>query len=382
MRFLPLVIAGLWRKPARTVFTFLSIVVAFVLFGILAAIQGGFDHELALARLDRLIVDTRYGTQLPLAYVDQIEQVPGVTVAVPRQILFAYFRDPRQRFGVVMTDPRKFFGARPELTATRQQVEALARNRAGALISVFSATKNGWKVGQKVPVIASMARKDGGHVWTFDIVGIFDDSDRPGEGRWFIGNYDYVDQERAADRGTIDRLIVRIADPARSTQVAREIDRRFANSAAPTRTVSEKSGAQSGLNALGDVGFFTRAVIVAVLFMLLFLTGNTMMQSVRERDSEFAVLKTLGYSDGTVLGLVLGEAVLLCLAAAGTGLLLSSLAPSFVGKISPEMGRLFWLTWPPLAVGLVLSLGVAFVSAVVPALRAGRLTIIDALAGR
>jgi putative ABC transport system permease protein len=123
-------------------------------------------------------------------------------------------------------------------------------------------------------------------------------------------------------------------------------------------------------------------VVVAVLFMLLFLTGNTMMQSVRERDSEFAVLKTMGYSDRAVLALVLGEAVLLCVAAAGAGLLLSTVGLPFVSKIDAETGRMLWLTWPPLAVGLALSLAVGFVSAVVPAIRAKRLTIVDALAGR
>jgi putative ABC transport system permease protein len=258
----------------------------------------------------------------------------------------------------------------------------LMRTRAGALISVFSSVQNGWKVGQRVPVISNMARKDGGHVWTFDIVGMFDDADWPGTGRWFIGNYDYVDQERAANNGTLDRLLVRITDPARSTQISRAIDGLFANSAAPTRTGSEKSGAQSGANSLGDINFFTRAVIIAVLFMLLFLTGNTMMQSVRERDAEFAVLKTMGYRDGAVLALVLGEAVLLCLAAAGAGLLLSSLGVPYVRKISPDLGRWLWLSWPALGMGLLLSLGMGFVSAVIPALRAGRLTIVDALAGR
>lgn len=382
MRFLPLILAGLWRKPARTVFTFLSIVVAFILFGLLTSIQAAFDHALESSRLDRLLVDTRYGTPLPLAYVNKIEQLSGVTVVAPRQMVVGYFRDPRDRFGVVMTNPEKFFAVRPELTATREQIKALMANRAGALISVFSARKNGWKLGQKVPVISSLPRKDGGHVWTFDIVGIFDDADWPGTGRWFVGNYDYVDQERAANQSTMDRMLVRIADPARSTQMSRQIDRLFANSAAPTRTGSEKSGAQSGVAALGNIAFFTGSVIVAVLFMLLFLTGNTMMQSVRERDSEFAVLKTMGYSDGAVLALVLGEAVLLCAGAAGAGLLLSTVAVPWFQKLSPELGRNLLLSWRALGLGLGLSLGVGFVAAAVPALRAKRLTIVEALAGR
>ena len=134
--------------------------------------------------------------------------------------------------------------------------------------------------------------------------------------------------------------------------------------------------------ALGNIAFFTGSVIMAVLFMMLFLTGNTMMQSVRERDAEFAVLKTMGYSDGTVLALVLGEAVLLCLAAAAAGLLLSSVGVPYFQKVSPELGRNLWLSWPALGIGLVMSLGVGFVAAALPALRAKRLTIVDALTGR
>ena len=294
MKYLPLVLAGLLRRPARTIFTFLSIVVAFILFGILSAIEGGLAHQLDAARMDRLIVDTKFGTQLPLAYLDQIARLDGVTVVAPRQILVGYYQDPKVPFGIIMTD-RRFFGVRPELNATREQIDTLLKTRTGALITVFSAKRFGWKVGDKVPVISNTIRRDGTHTWTFDIVGIIDDVDRPGKSRYFISNYDYMDQERVTNKGTIDRILVRIKDPKRATQTSREIDALFANSAAPTRTISEKSDRQAGgISSIGDVGFFTRAVVSAVLFMLLFLTGNTMMQSVRERIPEFAVLKTLG----------------------------------------------------------------------------------------
>ena len=312
MKFLPLILAGLWRKPMRTIFTFLSIVVAFVLFGILAAIDGGLAHQVEVARLDRLLVDTKFGAQLPLAYLDRIAQIPGVTVVAPRQILVGYYRDPKTPFGIIMTD-RRFWSVRPELNATKEQIDALLKTRTGALITVFSAKRFGWKVGDRVPIISNTINKSGSHTWTFDIVGIIDDTDRPGKARYFIGNYDFMDKDRVTQQGTVDRILVRIKDPSRATQISRAIDRMFANSAAPTRTSSEKSERQSGVRAIGDIGFFTRAVVAAVLFMLLFLTGNTMMQSVRsERVPEFGVLKTLGHSDSGVLALVVAEAVILC----------------------------------------------------------------------
>jgi len=381
MKFLPLILAGLWRKPTRTIFTFLSIVVAFILFGILSAIDGGLSHQLEVARLDRLLVDTRFGTNLPLAYLDQIARIPGVTVVAPRQILVGYYQDPKTPFGIIMTD-RRFFSVRPELNATKEQIDALLKTRTGALITVFSAKRFGWKVGDKVPVISNTVTKDGSHTWTFDIVGIIDDVDRPGKARYFIGNYDYMDQERVTQKGTVDRILVRIKDPVRATQISRAIDRLFANSAAPTRTGSEKSARQSDIRSIGDIGFFTRAVVAAVLFMLLFLTGNTMMQSVRERVPEFAVLKTLGYSDNGVLMLVLAESVILCVLAAIAGLVFARVGIPRIGDISPDLGQLLLMPWSSLLTGLGFALVVSVISGALPALRARRLSIIESLASR
>ncbi len=379
MKYLPLILAGLWRKPARTIFTFLSIVVAFVLFGILSAIDGGLAHQLEVARLDRLLVDTRFGTPLPLTYLDRIAAIPGVTVVAPRQILVGYYQDPKTPFGIIMTD-RRFWSVRPELNATRQQIDTLLKTRTGALITVFSAKRFGWKVGQRVPIISNTINKKGSNVWTFDIVGVIDDVDRPGKARYFISNYDYVDQDRVTKKGTVDRILVRIKDPGRATQISRAIDAMFANSGAPTRTGSEKSERQSDVRAIGDIGFFTRAVVAAVLFMLLFLTGNTMMQSVRERIPEFAVLKTLGYSDVGVLMLVLAESVILCLLAAVAGLAIAKFGIPRIGDISPDLGQLLLMPWSALLTGLGFALLVAVIAGVVPAWRAKRLSIVNALA--
>jgi putative ABC transport system permease protein len=379
MKYLPLVVAGLMRRPARTLFTFLSITVAFILFGILSAIDGGMARQLAAARLDRLIVDTKFGTQLPLAYLDRIAAMPGVMVVAPRQILVGYYQDPKTPFGIIMTD-RRFWSVRPELTATKDQIDTLLATRDGALISAYSAKRFGWKVGQRVPIISNTPQRDGGHTWSFEIVGIFDDVDRPGIARYFVSNYDYMDQERASQKGTVDRILVRLTDPARATQIGRAIDAMFANSAAPTRTGSEKSDRQSmGPAAFNDIGFFTRAILTAVLFMLLFLTGNTMMQSVRERVPEFAVLKTLGFSDRAVLALVLAEVVILCVCAAGFGLVIAKLAVPLIGEAMPDLSLWLLMPWQAALTGLGFALVVALAAGLVPALKAQRLSIIGAL---
>ena len=173
---------------------------------------------------------------------------------------------------------------------------------------------------------------------------------------------------------------MRIKDPKRATETGRAIDALFANSAAPTRTISEKFDRQSGgISSIGDVGFFTRAVVSAVLFMLLFLTGNTMMQSVRERIPEFAVLKTLGFSDRAVLMLVLAEALILCACAAGAGLAIAKVGVPLIGEVSPDLGQLLLMPWSALANGLGFAFAVALVSALIPALKAQRISIIAAL---
>ena len=380
MKYLPLVWAGLWRKPARTLFTLLSVVVAFILFGILSGIDAGFAHSLQVSRLDRLFTDSRFGTDMPVSYAREIARVPGVTLVVPRRILSGYFQDPRNSVGVLCT-VEQFFAVRPEIEISREQLRMLRQTRTGAVIGVWLANRYGWKVGDTIPLQTDTPHRDGNRVWTFDIVGIVDDENYPGQAGWFIGNYEYLDQGRATGKGTIDRFLVRIKDPQRATQIGRQIDKLFASSAAPTRTSSEKSDAQSSLQFIGDVNFFTDAVVGAVFFMLLFLTGNTMKQSINERIPEFAVLKTLGFSENAVLCLVIAESVLLCVLAAVVGLLISKIIIPMARHIL-DFALLLQMTWLAMLRGFGLALVVALISGLYPAWRVKRLSIVDALAGR
>ena len=380
MRYLPLVWAGLWRKPVRTAFTLLSIMVAFILFGILAGIDAGFANVLERSRMDRLFTDPRFGALMPMAYADEIANVPGVTVVAPRFGIGGYYQEPSKGMAVIGTDAR-FFLARPELAVTKEQMDALLRTRTGAIVGVATANRLGWKVGDKIPMQSNVPKQDGTRVWTFDVIAVMEDADNPGREPRVVVNYSYLDEERVTDKGMTDRFILRINDPERATQISRAIDALFANSSAPTRTFSERSSRESGADWIGDINFFTDAVLGAVAFMLLFLTGNTMMQSVRERTPEFAVLKTLGFSDGRIVMLVLFESMLLCALAALAGLVVAKLVIPLV-KDSIPGADIVQMPWVAILTGLGLALLVAFVSAVVPALRAKRLSIVDALARR
>jgi len=381
LKYLPLIWSGLWRKPARTVFTLLSIAVAYVLFGILSGIDAGFAHTLEVSRMDRLFTDSRFGAPMPFSYGDEIASVPGISVVAPRSGLIGYFQDPKN-FVYVLCADRRFFSLRPEITISAQQLETLLKTRTGAAVSAEQARKYGWRVGDKVPIQTKTALADGNQVWTFDIVAIVDDVNHPGGGGWFIANYSYLDEGRVTDKGTITRFLVRIRDPERGGQIGRQIDKLFANSPVATRTSSERSGAQSGVKFFGDVNFLTSAVLGAVFFMLLFLSGNTMLQSVRERMPEFGVLKALGFSDNTVLSLVVVESVLLCLLAATAGLLASKLIIPIVSDPLSDFVSLLQIPWPAMLRGLGLASIVALLSSLLPALRVRQINVVDALLKR
>jgi putative ABC transport system permease protein len=217
--------------------------------------------------------------------------------------------------------------------------------------------------------------------WTFDIVGIFDAAPKYartslGSGFWF--NYDYLDESRLSDRHHVHQFIIQIDSPDHATVISSAIDKLFENSSDETRTQTENAAIQSQFKQLADIDFIANSIVGAVMFTLLFLTANTMMQSVRERIPELAVLKTLGFPTATVCTLVLAESLLLCLSAAIVGLLVSAAAVKGLGAALGS-GVL-----PAVVImgGLAIAVVLAIVSGLAPALLAQRLNIVNALAAR
>ena len=380
VKYLPLIWAGLWRRPARSIFTLLSVAVAFFLFGILQGLNDGFDKALADQHLDRLITDRKVpgAPPMPISALEQIEKIPGVTRVAQRATLMGTFREPKNMVMLLATDPQRFFSVRPEFLIAPEQFAALKSTRTGLVVTPALAQYYGWKVGDKISIKSQTVRRDGSDMWTFDIVGLFDTEDEPGKFYLSLMNYQYLDEARAHGQGDVERFIVRIADAGRSVATAAAIDRLFANSQHETRTRSEKEMALVRMKQVGDIRYITRAIVGAVLFTLLFLTANTMRQSVRDRTSEFGVLKSIGMSDARILWLILAEAGVLCVIAAAMGLALAAAgAPLLRDTIgSAQMSALTILN------GIAVAALVALVSAVLPALRIRRLTVVDALAAR
>jgi putative ABC transport system permease protein len=380
MKFLPLLWAGLWRKRARTIFTLLSIVTAFLLFGMLQGVQAAFQKSIESAAVDRLTVVSKvsFTEPLPHGYLSQLESMPGVAGVAYESWFGTYYQDSKQVVFSFPVEPERYFPIVPELNVSKAQIDAMSRLRTGALVGEDLANKYAWKVGDRIPLHSVIwTKQDGNSDWQFDIVGIYK-TDNVNMNSVFFINHSYFDEARSFGKGTVGWYVVKLKDPRNAAEVARAIDARFANSRDETKTQSEKEFQQSFIKQTVDIVLIITSILIAVFFTLLFLTGNTMWQSVRERIPELAILKTLGFSDRTVLLLVIGESLLLCLIAAAIGLALAAvifpILKDFIGEAT--------LPARVLVQGAVVATVLALVTGFLPALRAKRLNIIDALAGR
>jgi putative ABC transport system permease protein len=380
MKFLPLIWYGLWRKPGRTVLIFLQVCVAFALFGVLQGLKTGVEHAISDTRADLLIVHSRLGLadSLPLGGIGQIKSVPGVKVVEPVGLFMATYQKPTQRLGVVAITPDQDWLAAFTFNVAPEYVEAFRKTRTGALIRVELVQKYGWKIGDHIPLMAGPAQMNGSTDWGVDVVGTFTDTDVGSSGDVLMINYSYFDEARLLGKGTVSHFKVAIADPRQAVTVSDEIDRRFANSANETRSESMRELAQAQMQSIGDLNFLIRAIVGAVLVALLFATATMMMQSTRERTPELAVLKTLGFRDGTVFVLLLAEAIVVFITAAACGLALALLVFPFASKIVPGLS----MPMIVIVIGLAAAVLVAAISAAVPAAVAARLNIVTALTTR
>jgi putative ABC transport system permease protein len=379
MRFLPLFWSGIWRKPGRTVLIFFQVSVAFALFGMLQGLKTGVDHAVAAARADLLIVHSRLSylaDSLPAGLLEQIQSVPGVKLAVPVDIFGATYQKPTQGLGVVAIRLVKDWPSAFTYTIAPEYLSALEKLRTGALVRNELAEKYGWKIGDRIPLMSNTAQVSGSTNWAFDVVGTFSDSDIGGARYMILINLAYLEEARVLGKGTVQHFNVLISDPKRAVTVADEIDRRFANSSQETKTESLQELAQSQMQSIGDMNFLIRAIVGAALAALLFATATVMIQSVRERTVELAVLKAVGFTDRAVFLLILSEALLVCIAAAAFGLALATVVLPLAARI------IVGLSMPKIVITLGLSLAVvvALISAAVPAALAARLKVATALA--
>ena len=380
MKFLPLIWSGVWRKPGRTVLIFLQVSVAFALFGVLQGMKTGVERLIEQARADLLLVHGSLSLidPLPLGLLERIKSVAGVKAVVPVELFGGIYQQPTQQVGIVAIRPVDDWLSAFTYTVAAEHAAAFAKIRTGTLIRKSLADKYGWKIGDRIPLITNTAQMDGSTTWSFEIVGTYTDSDVAGGSDVILIQYDYFDEARLLGKGLVSHFNVAIVDPRQAAPVAAAIDRHFANSTNATKTESLRELAQMQLQSIGDLEFLIRAVVSAVLVALFFATTTMLMQSVRERTPELAVLKTLGFSTSALFSFIVAEAAFVCVIAAGFGLALALVAFPFASKFVPGLS----MPAPVVAIGLGSAALVALLSASAPAIRAARLNIVAALGSR
>ena len=381
VKFLALVWAGLWRRPARSILTGMCIVIAFLLLGLLDGVNAGFAKAIADAHRDLLLTDTRVrgGAQMPISAMAKIQAIGGVKEVAQRAYFMGSFGEPtlQNMVAAIATQPALFFRLRPHFAVGTGGVEAMRDTRAGMLATPAMLQHFGWKVGDTITVRSQALKTDGSRDWMFSIVGTFDTVKAPTTAIFGIINYAYFDEYRVENRGTAETFYVRIEDPSKGVATAAAIDRIFANSSHETRTRSDQERAEYQAKQMGDVAFFTNAIMGAVLFTLAFLTGNTLRQSLHERIPEFAVLKAIGYEDWRILSLAFGEALLLFIPPAALGLALAYCMAPLAKEIR------YIVVSPAVAVTGLLCAGLlAFIGAALPALRVSSMSVADSLGRR
>jgi putative ABC transport system permease protein len=381
LKFLPLIWSGIWRKPGRTTLILLQVGVAFALFGVLQGMKTGVDEAIAKSRADVLFVapDAFGGAPLPAAYIDRLRSIPGVKTVTFADGLLGTYQKPDQSVYVLAIEANDtWLTMAPEIfKVLPKDLEALHQTRTGALISADIAKKYGWHVGDRIPLTSTTLRNNDNGDWTFDIVGAFT-AHELGAGGYIVANYTYLDEARKLYKGTVRNFYALVSDPTQAAAVAETIDRTFATSSSPTATASFRENAQQQMQSIGDLNFVIRSVVSAVLVALLFSTATMMMQTIRERTPELAVLKTLGFTNLAVFLLVVTEALIVCITAAVIGLAVAIMAFPFAAKFVAGLS----MPMRVIEAGVVGAAFVALVSVSLPAFRAARLEIVDALAGR
>ncbi|MGN6151163.1 MAG: ABC transporter permease [Lysobacteraceae bacterium] len=379
------VVANLFRKKLRTWLTLLSIVTAFLLFGLLQSINVLFNSGADFLGATRVITQARvsFTQPLPLRMRAEIERVPGVAAVTQSQWFGGVWQGKDQLIALAV-DPLRFHQVYPEWDLPEAQWKQFADTRTAMVAGRMLANQYGWKVGQKIPISSNIfPMKNGSKDWTFDLVGIVDGKDEEWKRRanqvWI--NHAYFDEENQFGQGSAGIYLILLKNPEDAAKVSRIIDAKFENSSDETKTQTEKDWNLGFAKQIGDIGLIVRWILFAVFFTLLLVVGNTMAQSVRERIPEMAVLKTLGFSDASVLGFVMAETVALCAIGGALGLALATAVGLLVQKtIGAQLPlNVDWRVW---SAGLAAIALLSLVVGLPPALRAKRLKIVDALAGR
>ncbi len=373
MKYMRLIWANLLRRKTRTVLTVLSVAVALFLFAALRSVLTAFAAAGEVGSEARLVTRSAIGITFPLpqAYAQRISALDGV-----REVSWANW------FGGVYVDPQNFFAQfavndtyfpmYPEVRIPSEQLQAFNGERTAAIVGQGLMDRFGWRMGQTVTLQGTIFPGD----WDFTIRGVYVPDDPSFGDESFFFHYDYL-LERTNRQITPGWFILQLGNPDAAAAVSAEVDALFENSSSPTTTETEKAFNAGFVTMWGNVSFLVRAIGTAVFFAILLLAANTMMMAARERIGEVAVLKTLGFSNGLLSGLVMTEAVTISLLGGVVGILGARAVLSRSEMISSIIPG-YAIEWSTVALGLGVAALLGLASGLVPAIQAGRLSVVDA----
>ena len=385
MKYFHLIWAALFRSKTRTLLTLLSVVAAFLLFGMLDSVRVAFNAGGQVTGANRMVTMSRLSiTQmLPYSLDAQIRAVPNVKQAAFAAWFGGIYRDPKNFFANFSVSPN-YLDLYPEFKLPAAQKQAWLADQRGAIVGESLAKRHGWKIGDTIPLQATIFPTKGSNNWQFTLRGIYvvDDPKLKAQENVMFFHWKYFDEANDYVKGRVGWFIVQSANADGADRMAQAIDALSANSDHETKTQTEQAFNQSFAKQFADIGLIVTAIMGAVFFTLLLLTGNTMAQAVRERIPELAVLKTIGFSNRSVLWLVLAESILLVVLGGLIGLGISALIMPAVSAASGGAIQLPSLPGSTWAMGVGLAVLIGAVVGLLPALRGMRLNIVDALAGR
>ena len=385
MKYLHLIWAALFRSKTRTLLTLLSVVAAFLLFGMLDSVRVAFNAGGQVTGANRMVTMSRLSiTQmLPYSLDAQIRAVPNVKQAAFAAWFGGIYRDPKNFFANFSVSPN-YLDLYPEFKLPDAQKKAWLADQRGAIVGESLAKRHGWKIGDTIPLQATIFPTKGSNNWQFTLRGIYvvEDPKQKGQENVLFFHWKYFDEANDYVKGRVGWFIVQSANADGADRMAQAIDALSANSDHETKTQTETAFNQAFAKQFADIGLIVTAIMGAVFFTLLLLTGNTMAQAVRERIPELAVLKTIGFSNRSILWLVLAEAILLVALGGLIGLGIAALIMPAVSAASGGMIQLPGVMPETWLMGLLLMLAIGVIVGLLPALRGMRLNIVDALAGR
>ncbi|MEO7272577.1 MAG: FtsX-like permease family protein [Vicinamibacterales bacterium] len=384
MKFFPLVWRNLLRRKVRTTFTLLSVFVAFVLYGILMAIKVAFGAGVTIAGAERLMMIDKISliNPIPLSYQQRIASTEGVVDISHANWFGGIYQDPKNFFANMAVDAESWLRVYPEFTVPDDQKKTFLADRTGAIVGADLAKRFGWKVGDRVPLQGVIYRTANGEPWVFTIDGIYDSLEKGVDKSQFFFHYEYMNETIRTQNYGHDQVgwyVIKLKDPGQAEAMAQKLDEMFANSPNETKTATEKAFIAGFAKQIGDIGSIMIAIAGAVLFTILLVSANTMAQAIRERTNELAILKTLGFSDGRILGLVLAESCLIAVVGGALGLAVSYPIVSAVAVQTNGMVPPLYLPVRDVVIGGVIIVVLGFATGLWPAVQASRLKIVDAL---